>query len=108
CSPQCGICDKNWPTWETIIKAIDKESFRVIGVNLTQFSSSPLSSYLDKHGISEFSVFEQLDPKVQVEYNLAMAPETLLINRDGKIEKVWVGLLTENDFNDVRQALGIR
>lgn len=101
-STKCRVCDRNWPYWQGIIRSVEKGSFRLVFVNLL----SPLSAdYIAKYNLARFSVIADLDPKHIVEYNLRLTPQTILINPNGVIEKVWTGVLRGERLEEVAQAL---
>ena len=89
-SPGCHTCDLNWPAWRGIVDSLDRRSCRVVYANI----GPPLSSeYLTEHGISGATVFAKLDPRLIVSLNLSLTPMTVLLGRDGAVERAWAGLL---------------
>lgn len=104
-SPRCRACEENMPNWEALIKGIDHRSFRLVGVSL---QSESLKEYASRHGIDQFPILTKIDPKYRVTYNLALTPQTILIDADGKVEKVWTGLLRGEDKQNVELALNVR
>jgi hypothetical protein len=104
-SPRCQACEENMPNWEAIINGLDRRSFRLVAVSL---QSEGFKEYAGRHGISQVPVLTKIDPKYRVAYNLALTPQTLLIDADGKVEKVWTGVLRGEDKQDVELALNVR
>ena len=104
-SPRCRACDENMPNWEAIIKGVDRRSFRLAGVSL---QSEGFEEYASRHGINQVPILTKIDPKYRVAYNLALTPQTILIDADGKVEKVWTGLLRGEDKQNVELALNVR
>lgn len=104
-SPRCHACEENMPNWEAIINGLDRRSFRLAAVSL---QSEGFKEYAIRHGINQVPVLTKIDPKYRVTYNLALTPQTILITADGKVEKVWTGVLREEDKQDVELALNVR
>jgi len=104
-APRCHACEENLPNWEAIINGFDRRSFRLAAVSL---QSEGVNEYVNRLGINQFPVLTKIDPKYKVAYNLALTPQTILIDADGNVEKVWSGLLREEEKQDVELALNVR
>jgi peroxiredoxin len=104
-SPRCRACGENFPNWEAIINGIDRKSYRLFAISL---HSQSAKEYAIRHGIDGVTILTEIDPKYKVAYNLALTPQALLIGSDGKVEKVWTGLLQKEDKYDVERALSVR
>jgi hypothetical protein len=104
-SPLCRVCDENMPNWVAIINGLDHRLFRLVAVSL---QSEGLKEYAGQRGIAKVTVLTKFDPKYRVDYNLALTPQTILIDADGKVEKVWTGLLRGEDKQGLELALNVR
>lgn len=104
-TPRCSACEKNMPNWEAIISGLDQRSFRLIAVSL---HSEGLKEYASQHGIDRIPILTTIDPKYRVAYNLALTPPIILIDADGKVEKVWTGLPNGEEKLDIEMALNVR
>ena len=104
-SPRCYACEENMPNWQAIMNGLDQRSFRLAAVSL---QPEGVNEYVNRHGINQFPVLAKIDPKYKVAYNLALTPQTILIDADGKVEKVWSGLLRGEDKQDVELALNVQ
>jgi peroxiredoxin len=104
-SPNCSACGENLPNWEVIIRGIDRQSFRLYAISL---QSQGVKEYASQHGINEITLLTEIDAKYRVAYNLALTPQIILTDSDGKVEKVWTGLLQEEDKRDVERALNVQ
>lgn len=104
-SPQCYACEENMPNWKAIINGLDRRSFRLAAVSL---QSDGVKEYASQHGINQVPILTKIDPKYRVAYNLALTPQTILIDADGKVEKVWTGLLRGADKQDAELALNVQ
>jgi hypothetical protein len=104
-SPRCQACEENRPNWEAVINGIDRQSFRLAAVSL---QSEGAKEYVSRLGIDKIPVLTKIDPKHKVAYNLALTPQIILIDPDGKVEKVWTGVLQGEDKREVERSLGVR
>ena len=114
-STECRVCRLNWPAWQKIANALDKNSYRLIYVNaLTTLSAENFSrqhqltsDFLREYQLGSSPVLAEVDPAGLFRYNIRLAPETILIDGHGKIEKAWLGMLDGDQLSDVRHTLGI-
>ena len=104
-STRCSACVENMPNWQAIINRLDQQSFRLAAVSL---QSEGFKEYASRHGINQIPVLTKFDPKYRAAYNLALTPQIILIDTDGKVEKVWTGLLRREDKQEVELALNVR
>ena len=93
------------PNWDAIINGLDRRFFRLAGVSL---QSEGFKEYASRHGINRIPILTKIDPKYRVTYNMALTPQTILIDASGKVEKVWTGLLRGDDKQKVEQSLNVR
>jgi hypothetical protein len=91
--------------WVAIVNGLDRRSFRLAAVSL---QAEGLNEYASQHGIAQVPILTKIDPKYRVVYNLALTPQTILIDADGKVEKVWTGILRGEDKQGVELALNVR
>jgi hypothetical protein len=101
----CHVCDSNWPSWGTILRRLNRDSFRVVGVDL---SSKLDQGYIVRHGIDGLPVLAEPDPRMVLAYNLNLTPQVILVSREGRIERVWTGALGRGTLADVEGVLGLR
>jgi peroxiredoxin len=101
-SPTCPFCEQNWPKWEQVISSMDRSVVRPVGVDVTSTSKAP---FLAQHQLTGLPVFEKVEPKVMMDYHFQLTPQTLLIDGDGKVEKVWTGVMNDSSVADLKQRL---
>lgn len=102
-SPTCAFCDQNWPKWEQVISALDRSVVRPVGVDV---SSSAQAPFLSQHQLTGLPVFVKVDPRAMVNYRFQLTPQTILVDRAGKVEKVWTGVLNDSAVADLKQRMG--
>ncbi|MCI0540050.1 MAG: hypothetical protein L0Z50_33000 [Verrucomicrobiales bacterium] len=96
-SQTCGICDDNWPNWVEIIMHSDRSRTRFLGVNLVQ----PLESSYAQNRFQGFTEVITVDRAIAREYRFGFTPQTILLNSDGTIERVWTGLLDRGLLREI-------
>lgn len=70
-STQCGVCELNWPQWQSIARSARAQRIRLVYADV----ESPLSrQYAEQHGIDKATLFAELDPRCQVALNLRPTP----------------------------------
>jgi peroxiredoxin len=102
-SPTCPFCEQNWPKWEQVISALDHSAVRPVGVDVTSTSKAP---FLSQHQLTGLPVFEKVEPHVMLNYHFQLTPQTILLDPDGKVEKVWTGVMTDSAVADLKQRTG--
>ncbi len=97
-SPTCGICSRNWPQWTSVVTKVDMHRLRTVFVNL---SERVKPEYLNRYHIEDQKVIANLDPSVFKQYHLGVTPQTLLIDNNGRVVKVWTGILRESTVQEL-------
>lgn len=103
-SPTCGFCAQNWPKWYELMSTLDRGAVRPVAVDV---SSSSTASFLAEHHFSDIPVMLQVDPTDRLSYRFQITPQTILINGNGKVEKVWSGVLDNTAVEELKQRMGI-
>ncbi len=104
-SPQCDFCEKNMPNWEAIIKGVDKNTFRVVGISLI---AAGTKEYISRHNFADTLLMTDIRVENRKAYKFHSTPQTVLIDASGKVEKVWTGLIRGEMRKEIEQALGVR
>lgn len=107
-SPACVYCVRQAPRWRELLEKVDSRRIEVMGI---------VSDKEDKNGV--FAHVEELGylktktplPVLFVSneslarYKLMATPTTLLIDDEGNVEHVWVGMWDEAKANEIAAAL---
>lgn len=104
-SPGCRACKENMPAWKAVIKQMGRENYRMIAVSLAPEGAK---DYVSQYGLADIPVIAEIDPRDRVAYNLMLTPQTILINPDGTVEKVWTGLIDSRTQGDVERTLNVK
>ncbi|HKV95126.1 MAG TPA: redoxin domain-containing protein [Candidatus Angelobacter sp.] len=102
-SPTCPFCEQNWSKWYDLMASLNHSAVRPVAVDVTSTSTA---GFLSQHQLAELPVFQKVDPQATVDYHFQLTPQTLLIDSDGKVEKVWSGVLSDSSLAELKQRLG--
>ncbi len=89
-SPLCQFCEKNWPAWHSLIQQGKDGGIVFATIDLTGKADK---TFLEQRGVDQAIAIHQFDPKEALALQLNATPQTILIGQDGKIRKVWTGVL---------------
>src|SRR5262249_34406476 len=89
-SPRCHACEENMPNLEAIINGLDRRSFRLAAVSL---QSEGFKDYASQRGINQVPLLTKINPKQRGAYNLALTPQTILIDDRGEVGKAWTACM---------------
>ena len=103
-SPTCGACRLNMPNWQAIARGLDPRAYRIVAASLAPEGSQ---EYLERYGLSQIPAMTELDAEDRVSYNLVLSPQLIMVDANGKTEKVWTGALNGVQKQDVENTLNI-
>lgn len=104
-SPSCSYCTDNMANWQAIAQSLDRKQYRIMAVSIT---TDGVKEYIDQHSLTDVPVIADVEPKSRVSYEMNVTPQTILIDAQGKVEKVWTGVLQNNERTEVEQFLGLK
>ena len=102
-SPTCPFCDQNWPRWQQLISSLDRSVVRPVLVDVT---SNTDAGFIAQHQLAELPVLLKVEPRATMNYRFQLTPQTILVGPDGKVEKVWTGVLNDSSLGELKQRLG--
>src|SRR6267142_3149819 len=88
-SPGCPACQANQDGWMRLASTLEQKGVRVLWV-----SRDPIEitrDYCVKHGIPLSDVLADPPYRTFAQLGLTRVPNTLLVEPDGRVEKVWAG-----------------
>lgn len=95
----CPACDRIVSLWKDIKTNCDRRQFQTFGLSLD--NQTKTSSFLKDRGLNLES-FAGLDATFKNRYGLHETPLTIVINRTGHVERVWVGAPDDGTTENVR------
>lgn len=101
-STTCPHCEKNIDKWKELARTADKQSCKIIGVSLDSLVGTKL--YHEKMGLN-FDLFVS-DTSFVRKYKIIGVPETILIGKNGIVEKTWQGELRTEEVSEIQHLIG--
>lgn len=101
-SPVCPFCEKNWPSWSSIISNVSDKDVDFVVIDLTSLATP---EFLAGKHIGRAQVVHRLNPKDFVTLNLTLTPLTIVIGSDSKVKNVWTGVLSAEDVASLSKLL---
>jgi len=105
-APGCSWCARNMGNWEAIVRAAEARRFRVVAVSTYNFE---VAKYVTQHPfLRRLPVIAEIDARDLLAYKLRSTPQTLVIDRNGVIKKVWLGALALDQQAEAEAYFGIK
>ena len=89
----CSPCREEMPILDEFYKEHQSEGFMLIAVNVSE-SAEDAAEYVAEHGYS-FTVWSDPPGDTMIELGINGLPASLLLDETGRIQKVWLGSVTE-------------
>jgi len=89
----CKPCEREFPLMDKQYQVYKDQGLEILAVNIGE-SNFAVQKFIDRKGLS-FPVLIDNNKSVMETYNINPLPTTLLINPEGKIEKVITGEMSE-------------
>ena len=95
----CRPCRTALPILLEVSTRYPASEFCLMTVNQEE-SQEEISDFLTRYDLENLPVAMDLDGKISKQYQVQAIPQTVIINQEGKVEKVWVGFspFLENDL----------
>ncbi|MFH0931823.1 MAG: TlpA disulfide reductase family protein [Candidatus Zixiibacteriota bacterium] len=101
-SPACPSCEENLAFWKEIYQRHNSEKLRFVGV--TQAEKSKVEEFIKRFQL-EFPVLMVSDLSLVDQYKVEVIPQTMLIDTNGVVQKVWPGPLPDNYRKEIEVML---
>jgi len=101
-STRCPHCEKNLPSWKDIAKSSNSD-VHIFGISTDNFELT--RQYASTKDIG-FYIASIADTSFGRKYKISGVPETILIDGNSTVEKVWIGELSEERVNEIKNLMG--
>jgi hypothetical protein len=98
----CHFCTESLPFYEQLLEKLSNNGLTHV-VAVAPDSPAVTASYLSDHGVRVASVKQYSFSKLKIDGT----PTLLIVNPQGKVDKVWVGKLNPSGECDVLRNLGL-
>ena len=93
------------PNWKSMLNQIEEKQLRVVALSL---DPDGVNNYVSLYNLEGILVMSEVEPRTRVAYNLVVSPQMILVDSDGKVERVWTGVLENKQKQDLEQTLAVR
>jgi len=103
----CGPCWEETPGLIRLSKELGPKGLAVVGVSIDEGGRETVQKFVDEFHVSYPVAL--LDRMSQMEYGMAGVPTTILVDKNGRVAKTYVGAVRQADFKtDVEVLLAER
>ncbi|SOC21830.1 peroxiredoxin [Ureibacillus xyleni] len=100
----CKPCEREFPIIDKYYQEYQDEGIQVLAVNIAE-TDFTVNNYVERKGLT-FPVLIDKSKSVMSAYNIKPLPTTVLVNPEGKIEKIITGEMTdESILNYMKQIM---
>lgn len=92
----CKPCEKEMPAMNNQYAEYKDQGVQILAINIAQ-SNFEVQKFADQYGL-DFPVVIDRTKSVMNTYNVDPLPTTILVNPEGKIERIITGEMTEQDI----------
>jgi hypothetical protein len=89
-SATCPYCQEQFPYWRELLQRVNGNHFQVLGLVSESEDKTKLDEFLHSIGCESLHVAFVPNDLLR-SYKLSMTPTTLVVLKEGKVEKAWAG-----------------
>ncbi|PAD37109.1 thiol-disulfide oxidoreductase ResA [Terribacillus saccharophilus] len=99
----CEPCKTEMPLMENQYLNYKDQGVELLAVNITE-SDVAIQSFIEKHELT-FPVLKDKDRSVTETYDITPIPTTFLIDKNGQVQRVITGSMTERDIRNYMEII---
>ena len=99
----CKPCEKEFPLMEKQYQVYKDQGVQILAVNIAQ-SDYEVRQFAEQRDLT-FPIVIDKTKSVMEAYNIRPLPTTLLVNAEGKIEKIITGEMSEEDIKSYMEQI---
>lgn len=103
-TPQCAACERTVPYWKEIRAACARNQYQIFGVSLDDGPRTNV--FLTSNGLS-MAAFVDIEAETKEAYKLFLTPLTIVIDNNGRVERIWPGAFSQEAKREVERYFGI-
>lgn len=104
-STTCGYCRKQMPYWTDLVAKVDKGRYRITAIT-TETDNEAINGYIDEYKIYDWEILK-IRPDEALAANLTATPTTIVLDKSGRVVKVWTGLWQTGYLNSVSEYFSV-
>jgi peroxiredoxin len=102
---QCSSCERVLPYWREIQAACSRNRYQIFGISLDDAPKSDV--FLSSNGLN-LEAFAHIDAETREAYRLSLAPLTIVVDNNGKVERIWPGVFSQETKEEVERYFGVQ
>ena len=99
----CGPCKTEMPFMEKLSKEFDGKGVHILALNLKD-TKLKAETFRDQYGLT-FPIARDTDESVRRAFNVLPLPTTILVNKDGIIEEIKSGGMSEDEIRSFMESI---
>ncbi len=99
----CDACEHIYPIWNDLFSETESATWRVLPIRVDEPGDIPSA----KDGQLNLAVFTLPDDAPNVLLKVTSVPTTLMLDANGRVEKAWTGILSDETAEELRSAMAI-
>jgi peroxiredoxin len=103
-SPQCPACEQTLPYWREIKESCARNQYQIFGISLDDGAKT--NAFLASNGLT-LETFVGIEAETKGAYKLSLTPLTIVIDSNGKVERIWPGVFSREMKLEVERYFGI-
>jgi peroxiredoxin len=103
-SIQCPACERVLPYWKKINEACDRDQHQIFGVSLDDATKTGV--FLASNDL-RLEALVDVGTEMREAYKLYLTPQTMVIDNNGKVEKIWSGVFSQEKKLEVESYFGL-
>ena len=100
-TPQCNPSNHNWQNWEQLVSTVSNDN----AVLFVDLAGTTDDSFVRQHNIGMYTIITSVSEETRSNLHLAATPQTIVIGRDGVVQRVWTGALSAADIKRIQALL---
>ncbi len=106
-TPSCPYCQEQFAYWQEILNRVDQNQYQILGVAAESEDETKLAEFLRSVNCESMNVALLPNSLLSV-YKLSVTPTTLVIENNGKVEKVGAGSWRDGGVDDAGSYFGLQ
>lgn len=95
----CSFCKKQMNYWKNLVAKIDTAKFRISAITIED-DQAVVNDYIKSYNIENWDVLT-VNAEDAKKAKFSATPITVVVNNQGKVEKVWIGMWRDSELKSV-------
>jgi peroxiredoxin len=102
----CGYCKSQLNYWKKLVLNANQKDYKIIAIT-SETDLNAIKNYSDDFGIKDWEILSvNLTDSQKTKFTVT--PITVVIDKNGVVEKSWIGLWQDNNIDSIEKYFGIK